>query len=186
MKFEKGPVIGFIDPGFRSLFSLQMSNNEHIVKALLPSLETPDPIFSLGYGPQNVETVYPDSYLKDDDDPMYNLRLDKDLEESFTPQVYTIEKAESVINPKPAVNPVMSKLGDAISLNDRNVAYTYVDKDTGNIKSVHLDDNTPGWDNGEYSEVENGVINTDKVASHVHYTSTTPEISALLISPLAE
>lgn len=186
MKFEKGPVIGFIDPGFRSLFSLQISNNEHIVKALLPSLETPDPIFSLGYGPQNVETVYPDSYLKDDDDPMYNLRLDKDLEESFTPQVYTIEKAESVINPKPAVNPVMSKLGDAISLNDRNVAYTYVDKETGNIKSVHLDDNTPGWDNGEYSEVENGVINTDKVASHVHYTSTTPEISALLISPLAE
>lgn len=183
MKFEKVPASGFIDPGYRSLFSLQLSNNEHIVKALLPSLGGPDPIFSLGYGPQDVETVYPDNYLKHDDDPMYNLRLDKELEESFTPQVYTIEDPRSVIDPRPAVNPVMSHLGDAISLNDRNTAYTKYDKESGKIRAVHLDDNTPGWD-GVYSEVENGVINEDKTAKHIHYTSTTPEVSALLISPL--
>lgn len=182
-KYEKEPTIGFIDPGYRSLYSLQLSNNEHIVKALLPSLETPDPIFSLGYGPQDVETVYPDNYLKHDDDPMYNLRLDKDLEESFTPQVYTIEEAKSVIEPKPAVNPVMSNLGDAISLNSKNTMYTKYDKETGKIIAVHLDDDTPGHDT-PYIEVENGVISETTTAGHIHYTSTTPEVSALVISPL--
>lgn len=185
MKYEKEPTIGFIDPGYRSLFSLQLSNNEHIVKALLPSLETPDPIFSVGYGPQNVETVYPDGYLKHDDDPMYNLRLDRELEESFTPQVYTIEEAKSVIEPKPAVNPVMSHLGDAISLNKNNTAYTKYDEETGKISAVYLDDGTPGQD-GPYLEVENGVINNSKKASHIHYISTTPEVSALVISPNEE
>lgn len=184
MKFEKVPAIDFIDPGYRSLFSLQISNNEHVVKALLPSLGGPDPIFSLGYGPQDVETVYPDNYLKYDDDPMYNLRLDKELEESFSPQVYTIESADSVINTRPAVNPVMSHLGDAISLNDRNVAYTKYDEESGKIKAVHLDDGTPGWDTDDYSPVENGVINQDKTAAHIHYSSVTPEVSALVISPL--
>lgn len=183
MKFEKTPAIDFIDPGYRSLFSLQISNNEHIVKALLPSLGGPDPIFSLGYGPQEVDVTYPDNYLKNGDDPMYNLRLDKDLEESFTPQVYTNETAESVINPKPAVNPVMSKMGDAISLNEDNTAYTKYDKESGKIKAVHLDDGTPGWDTDEYSEVQNGIINMDKNVKHVHYISTTPEVSALVISP---
>lgn len=184
MKYEGEPVSPtLLNPGYRSLFSLQLSNNEHVVKSLLPSLETPDPIFSLGYGPQDVETVYPDNYLKHDDDPMYNLRIDKQLEESFTPQVYTIEDPRSVIEPKPAVNPVMSHLGDAISLNSRNTAYTRYDEESGTIKAVHLDDDTPGQD-GPYLEVENGVINEDKVANHIHYISTTPEISALVISPL--
>lgn len=183
MKFEKMPAADFIDPGYRSLFSLQISNNEHIVKALLPSLDTPDPIFSLGYGPQNIETVYPDNYLKNGDDPMYNLRIDKELEESFTPQVYTVETAESVTSPKPAVNPVMSKMGDAISLNDRNTAYTKYDEESGKIKAVSLDDNTPGQDTDAYIEVENGIINMSKTARHIHYNSSTPEVSALVISP---
>lgn len=181
MKYEKEPSLT-IDPGYRSLCSLQLSNNEHIVKALLPSLESPDPIFSLGFGPQNVETVYPNDYLKHDDDPMYNLRIDRNLEESFTPQVYTVEKAESVIKPKPAVNPVMSHMGDAISLNSRNVGYTKYDEVTGQIKAVKLDDDNPGWD-GDYSEVENGVLNESTELNHVIFTSTTPEISALVISP---
>lgn len=183
MDFEKQPTIDFINPGYRSLFSLQISNNEHIVKALLPSLGGPDPIFSLGYGPQDVDVTYPDNYLKTGDDPLYNLRLDKELEESFTPQVYTIETAESVVEPKPAVNPVMSKMGDAISLNDRNTAYSKYDKETGKIKAVHLDDGDPGHDDDDYIEIENGVINIAKSARHIHYYSTTPEVSALVISP---
>lgn len=184
MKYEKEPTSPeFLNPGYRSLFSLQISNNEHIVKALLPSLGGPDPIFSLGYGPQDVETVYPDDYLKRDDDPMYNLRLDKQLEESFTPQVYTIEEAKSVIEPKPAVNPVMSHLGDAISLNSRNTAYTKYDPETGEIIAVHLDDDTPGSDT-PYTEITDGIINTPTSVTHTHYTSTTPEVSALVISPL--
>lgn len=136
--YEKEPT-PFVDPGLRSLGSLQLSNNEHIVKALLPSLEKPDEIFSLGYDPQNVTVTFPDNYLKNGDDPMYNLRIDKNLEESFTPQVYTVEFAKNVVAPKPAVNPVMSSLGDAISLNESNTTYTEVDMDTGKIKVVGVD-----------------------------------------------
>lgn len=155
MDYEKMPAIGFIDPGYRSLFSLQLSNNEHIVKALLPSLEEPDKLFDLGYGPQNVETVYPDNYLKTGDDPLFNLRINKDLEESLTPRVYTVESAESVTTPKPAVNPPMAALGDAIAFNERNTYYTKYDKRTGKIITVRVDDDTPG-DDTEFYKPEEG------------------------------
>ena len=136
MDYEKHPIIGFINPGYRSLFSLQLSNNEHIVKALLPSLEEPEEIFSLGYNPQNVEVSYPENYLKNGDDPLYNLRIDRGLEESFTPSVYTVEVAETPISPVPKVNPIMSSLGDAISLNPSNTLYTKKHEDTGKITVV--------------------------------------------------
>ena len=48
--------------------------------------------------------------------------------------------------------------------------------------AVKLDDDNPGWD-GDYSEVENGVLNESTELNHVVFTSTTPEISALVISP---
>ena len=57
-----------INPGYRSLYSLQLANNEHIVKSLI------DPIFSLGYGPQELGITYPDDYLK----PEYIDRHEKD------------------------------------------------------------------------------------------------------------
>ena len=136
--YEKQPT-DFMNPGYRSLYSLQLSNNEHIVKALLPSLEEPEQIFSLGYGPKNVETVYPDNYLKHDEDPLYNLRINRQLEESFTPSVYTVEEAEDIMNPKPAVNPPMFRLGDAISLNDMNTQYANRDKETGEEVVTGLD-----------------------------------------------
>lgn len=47
-----------INPGYRSLYSLQLANNEQIMKSLI------DPIFSLGYGPQEIGVTYPDDYLK--------------------------------------------------------------------------------------------------------------------------
>lgn len=133
MKYEKEPLAGFINPGYRSLYSLQLCNNEHTVKALLPSLETPDPIFSMGYGPQDVNITYPDNYLKNQDMPLFNLRLDRHLEQSFMPSVYTNDKADTVISPKPAVNPVMAAWGDAISLNSENNRYTRYRKDINQI-----------------------------------------------------
>lgn len=136
--YEKEPFL-LIDPGLRSLYSLQLSNNEHIVKALLPSLEEPEQIFSLGYGPQDVTVTYPDNYMKFGEDPMYNLRVDRDLEESFTPGVYTVDHAEKITAPKPAVNPIMAAMGDAISLNEMNTTYTKKELDTGRIKVVGVD-----------------------------------------------
>jgi len=137
-KYE-GHTTPFMDAGFRSLYSLQLSNNEHIVKALLPSLEEPEQIFSMGFGPENVETVYPDNYLKTGDDPYYNLRVDRGLEESYTPAVYTVEDAESVVRPYPAVNPPMFHIGDAISLNDDNTQYTVFNRETGEVEVRGVD-----------------------------------------------
>lgn len=131
----KSPQV--LNPGYRSLYSLQLCNNEHIVKALMPSLDEPDQIFDMGYDPQNVSVNYPKNYLKDGDYP-FNLRINKALEESFTPRVYTVDSAESVTTPKPAVNPVMAVFGDAISLNTQNTMYTKYNERTGQIETVQL------------------------------------------------
>ena len=129
-KYEQYPDY-MIDPGLRTLFSLQLSNNEHIVKALLPETsEIIDPIFSLGHGPQSVHVVYPDNYLTIDDKPEYNLRYDRDLEESITPDIYTVDddRTHDVMNPRPAVNPNMGTLGDAIPMNPENTVYVMNDE----------------------------------------------------------
>ena len=103
---------------------MQLCNNEHIIKSLIPK------IFSIGYGPQDVEvsTYYPDNYLEVPDQPPYNLRYHRDAEMSITPNetgvadadpdVYTIEddRTRGVTSPRPAVNPIMGTIGDAISL----------------------------------------------------------------------
>ena len=114
-----------INPGYRALYSLQLSNNEHMVKSLI------DPIFSLGFGPQpddqnSNQTTYitendvtvtdPNSYLIN---PEYNLLYDRDLELSITQNVVTLKEDEdpgTALNPNPGVNPIMSKIGDAIVL----------------------------------------------------------------------
>lgn len=137
-----------INPGYRSLFSLQLCNNEHIVKALIPSIgEEYDQIFSIGYDPQNVGVTFPDDYLKNPSEQdrrnPFNLRIDRGLEESFTPSVYTVESANSVIEPRPAVNPVMFSFGDAMSLNSDNTAYTKVKQDTGEIIVVRRSEDRP-------------------------------------------
>lgn len=131
----EGRTTNMINPGYRALYSLQISNNEHIVKSL-----TPDPIFSLGYGPQDVSVTYPDDYLKRPDRPEYNLRYDKALDESITTDVYVNdpERTTSIINPRPAVNPVMSAMGDAIAMNVENTQYTKYNKTTGKIDVVDV------------------------------------------------
>jgi len=111
-----------INPGYRALYSLQLSNNEQIMKALI------DPIFSLGYGPQDVDVMYSDDYLYPpySDKPVWNLRYDRMLEESITPDVFTVDddRTDSIIKPRPAVNPIMSQVGDAISMAGDNSKYT--------------------------------------------------------------
>ncbi len=95
-----------VDAGYRALNSLQLANNEHIVKSLFSK-----PIFNLGYGP-TVET------LEDVDvnDPKYNLKYNKTVEESITPAVYTLdpERVSTPLDPKPKVNGIMTQMGERI------------------------------------------------------------------------
>lgn len=128
---EGTPTSILMNPGYRTLFSLQIANNDHIVKSLIPSAPggDTDAVFSLGYGPQDVSIMYPDNYLTQDDAPEYNLRYDRDLEESF-PDVYTLDESRSstTTDPKPAVNPICSiNLGDAMSMAPDNSMYTKTD-----------------------------------------------------------
>lgn len=132
--------------GYRALYSLQLSNNEETVKALI------DPIFSLGFEPTTRSTPNEEeggegfsyevhqapaySSSVPDDDPKYNLRYDQELDEAVTPkigdeyQVYTIDELrspnpdyEDAPLPMPAVNPIMMAIGEAISLNAQNTKY---------------------------------------------------------------
>lgn len=134
-----------VNPGYRALYSLQLCNNEHIVKSLIPSkpgepiddqdLRQKDRIFGLGWQPQDVTTTYPDDYVLPDEDVdktsigrirAWNLRYDKAREEAESDDIWTIEESRSkdILNPRPAVNPVMHVVGDGISLNRHNDQYT--------------------------------------------------------------
>lgn len=122
-----------LDPGYRALYSLQLCNNEQIVKSLIKA-----PIFSLGKDPLSVDVEYKDDYVFPElSKEPYNLRYDKTRESSMGQDVYTIDlnRTKDIINPRPAVNPPMSKVGDAISImpeNPTNTKYTKVDG-SGNI-----------------------------------------------------
>lgn len=107
-----------IHPGYRSLMSLQLSNNEEVMRSLI------SPIFSLGFKPQDVYTTFPDNYLKIPDPPNWNLRYDFVTDVLNTPQstdgdlsVSTVDpdRTTDIMNPRPAVNPPMTKLGDSMS-----------------------------------------------------------------------
>ena len=131
-----------VPPGYRALYSLQLCNNEHIVKALVPvkpgepiedkDLRSKDHIFGLGWEPQDVSVRFPDGYVLPDEAHDYfdihgvrrvadwNLRYDKDKEEAESSDVYTIDddRSSDIVNPRPAVNPVMHVIGDAIATTD--------------------------------------------------------------------
>lgn len=141
---------GNINPGYRALYSLQLCNNEHVVKSLI------DPMFSLGFGPQKQSDVYSDEpyYIKEDgvtvvnprsylkpeykDKPVYNLRYDRDLELSITTNVTTLDEDNdpgTKLKPIPAVNPIMSTIGDAIAIDDVKFSET---SDSENIHVEYL------------------------------------------------
>lgn len=115
-----------INPGYRTLYSLQLCNNEQVVKSLI------DPIFSLGYGPIDVQTTVTDSYLKKN--PKWNLRYDQSKDVAID-DVSTVDTTlgREKTNPRPAINPVMLQLGDAIAVATNGVInndkYTVHDKD---------------------------------------------------------
>ena len=134
----EGHTTAMINPGLRSLASLQLCNNEHIVKSLLPSQEDMDySIFSVGFQPENVEVTVPENYLKIKDTNPYNLRYDEQAEAEMgvIKTVLDPDRTSTIMDPKPAVNPPMMRVGDAISLNTQNTLYTEAD-DEGNITVV--------------------------------------------------
>ena len=111
-----------VNAGYRALSSLQLANNEHIVKSLFS-----EPIFSLGYGPLPPDTVVTDNGTNIAD-PKFNLRYNRtsdyktqsltDTDPKYLP-VDTLDtgKEQSATDPRPRVNTILTALGDTISGN---------------------------------------------------------------------
>lgn len=128
-----------INPGLRAMSSLQLSNNEHMVKSLLK------PIFDLGYEPQDDTQASQnrlnnsDKFLDNANNPKwYNLRYDIESDQFITDEVKVNDKRKGTTTSKPQVNPVMHALGDAISVVKNDSTKFIVknnDKDGGTIKS---------------------------------------------------
>jgi len=104
-----------INAGYRALYSLQLCNNEHVVKALLPQ------IFGLGYGP--VTNTQMDIDIIDEMDGPYawNLRYDKTTDKTIVepvmkPGVDTLDESRQMqityTNPVPKVNDIMKNPED--------------------------------------------------------------------------
>lgn len=104
-----------INAGYRTLYSLQLCNDEHMVKSLLT------PIFGLGYTPQfgELDRESDDYTIPSEQNASLNpnLRYDRNAEESLTEQVYTVdvydyETGKTVPDPKtklvPRVNTIYS------------------------------------------------------------------------------
>ena len=149
-----------MNPGYRAINSLQLSNNENVVRVLI------DPIFSLGYHPQALtDTVDANptdpefqyatheapGYLNPQyqDTPIYNLRYDRDLDAAVTAQVGDLGRAvetiddnrsEDILNPRPAVNHIMTDPGSAMSMDNLNTQYTAIDEN-GNIVVEYASEN---------------------------------------------
>lgn len=106
-----------VNPGLRAMYSLQLSNNEHMFRSLLK------PVFDLGYYPQDdskqsqQEVEDHDKFLNNSDNPRwYNLRYDAESDKFITPEVFVNDRVEGAVTSRPKVNPTMSVLGDAVSL----------------------------------------------------------------------
>lgn len=96
-----------VDAGYRALSSLQLSNNEHIVKSLFSK-----PIFSLGVEP-TVDTIT----THDVSDPMFNLRYNKTVDDELNqPAVYTLDpnRESTYTDPKPKVDDFITELGGTL------------------------------------------------------------------------
>lgn len=131
-----------INPGARSLYSLQLANNDHIVNSLIRDpgtgeLNPPDKIFSIGYNPIEVTTssgvsisqaVIDPEYA---DKPLYNLRYDREKDRGHTEETFVTDpdRISTITAPKPAVNPVMLEVGDAITHTPDNTLYSESNND---------------------------------------------------------
>jgi phage tail-like protein len=113
---SEGAPDPFINPGYRTLYSLQLCNNEHIVRAILPKQ-----IFGLGYGPTiNTEM---EIQLKDEMNEPYawNLRYDKTTDKTIIEPIMgqgvetldpNREMESTYTNPVPKVNDIKLKPED--------------------------------------------------------------------------
>lgn len=130
----EGEPTTLINPGYRSLYSLQLCNNEHIVRSILP-----EEIFTQGYGPQDVTVEYPEGYSKVPEYPQYNLRYDLKSEEDLNQDVSTIDldRSKGLMNPRPALGPAMARFGDAIQMSPNNTKFTKVDE-SGHVSVVDV------------------------------------------------
>lgn len=116
-KFEVSPD-SEINPGYRALYDLQMSNNEHIVKSLIPEM------FSLGYGPHEGDTEDDDYFWNGEDVredrpwDIKNLRH-RDVHNMFEDGWSYLDDTRTQTNthPRPRVNPILTRIGDAITMN---------------------------------------------------------------------
>ena len=129
-----------IDAGYRALYALQLCNNEHVVKANMPTIfglaDRPTDIAS---GSLKIATHEPVAATKRitgadlfDRVPLpWNLGYDKIEDESVTHSRDSLDKQSKIYDvatvrggtpeaPVPAVNPAMCSLGDAISLGQYN------------------------------------------------------------------
>lgn len=131
-----------IDPGYRSLYSLQLANNENIVSSLLKDPET-NRIFSLGYNPIEKGGAITDAkmYPESSDGPDWNLRYDAGTDRQISEDTFVNDpqRMSTPVNPKPAVNPVMMSIGDAVQADDPNVlgSKLYSESDSSGNISVH-------------------------------------------------
>lgn len=147
----------YINPGYRAMYSLQLCNNEHIVSSLLPNVNK---IFGLGYRPTDAvpgvdvsieisnkpvfkDPIHSPLYDVDEMPVTYNLRYDESKDSYFllgstankVRDISVIDPARSaggITSPRPAVNPIMTTVGDAISINSKNSQYVLRVDDSGN------------------------------------------------------
>lgn len=153
---QDGSYYEYINPGYRALYSLQLCNNEHIVQSLLPSIYglgfTPTSISTFGSVEGDTIPLTPTAPMPDESGhvpvrtkKVYNLRYDLKTDEKVLtvsdagPDMSTIDVAKSESVPhdnyysgttsRPAVNPIMMSVGDAMSLNSDNTIYQLVTAD---------------------------------------------------------
>lgn len=115
-----------VNPGLRSLYSLQMSNNEHMYRSLLK------PIFDLGYEPQDDSQESQDKmnesdkFLNNSNNPRWwNLRYDMESDQFITPELKVNDTVRGTTTSKPRVAPVMATYGDAMAMpHNSNKAFT--------------------------------------------------------------
>ena len=141
---EGGPSVW---AGYRTLYSLQLCNNEHIVKSLVP------PIFDIGYGPQDIDVVYPDNYVEtartanmpgtenNDFTKPYNLRYNKYVEDTTAHDVDTLDenRESTIVNPAPKVANIMSKIGDSVISNVNSDTTKKFEQDLNNSPTEFTD-----------------------------------------------
>lgn len=127
-----------INPGLRAMYSLQLSNNEHMYRSLLK------PVFDLGYEPQDDsqeaqdKVNASDKFLDNANNPRwYNLRYDRESDQFITSEVKVNDLVRGTTTSRPRVNPTMTVLGDAVSMPTSNDFESFVvrksDKDGGTI-----------------------------------------------------